>query len=83
MSARTGVGIAELVAALDELVPRVDVTIDVLLPFADGRLVARVHELGEVLTEEHTGDGTHITANVPQRVANELATYAVVAASAD
>src|SRR5476649_67117 len=33
--------------------------------------------------EEHTGDGTRITANVPQRVANEPAPYAVVAASAD
>jgi GTPase len=81
VSARTGKGLAELVAALDELVPRVDVSIDVLLPFADGRLVARVHELGEVLTEEHTGTGTRIKANVPQRVANELAAYAVPAAS--
>ena len=82
VSARTGQGIAELVAALDEMVPRVDVSIDVLLPFADGRLVARVHELGEVLTEEHTGNGTRITANVPQRVANELAAYAVTATTA-
>jgi GTP-binding protein HflX len=81
VSARTGKGLDELVAALDELVPRVDVSIDVLLPFADGRLVARVHELGEVLTEEHTGTGTRIKANVPKRVANELAAYAVPAAS--
>ena len=77
VSARTGAGIPELIAALDELVPRIDVCIDVLVPFNDGRLVARIHELGEVLTEEHTGDGTHITAKVPRRVAGELAEYAV------
>jgi GTP-binding protein HflX len=80
VSARTGAGIAELVAALDEMVPRIDVCIDVLVPFADGRLVARIHELGEVLTEEHTGDGTHITAKVPRRVAGELSAYAVTEA---
>jgi len=77
LSARTGEGIPELIAALDELVPRIDVCIDVLVPFADGRLVARIHELGEVLTEEHTGEGTHITAKVPRRVAADLAAYAV------
>ena len=79
VSARTGAGIAELVAALDEMVPRVDVLIDVLVPFSEGRLVARVHELGDVLDEEHTGEGTRIRANVPQRVAGELAAYVVPA----
>jgi len=81
VSARTGEGIADLVTVLDELVPRIDVCIDVLVPFNDGRLVARIHELGEVLTEEHTGDGTHITAKVPRRVAGELAAYAVAGVS--
>jgi GTPase len=79
VSARNGAGIAELVAALDELVPRADVLIDVLLPFSEGRLVARIHELGDVLDEAHTGDGTRIRANVPQRLAGELAAYAVPA----
>ena len=77
VSARTGTGIGELVAALDELVPRVDVLIDVLVPFSEGRLVARIHETGDVVDEVHTGEGTRIRANVPQRVAGELAAYAV------
>src|SRR5450432_4141918 len=81
VSARTGAGIAELITALDEMVPRIDVCIDVLVPFADGRLVARIHELGEVLTEEHTGDGTRITAKVPRRVAGEMVFYEVTAAT--
>jgi GTP-binding protein HflX len=57
------------------------VCIDVLVPFSEGRLVARIHELGEVLDEGHTGEGTRIRANVPARVAAESARFAVTALS--
>ena len=75
LSARSGVGVDDLIAALDEMVPRVDVLVDVLLPFSQGRLVARMHELGDVLDEQHTGEGTRIKANVPPRLAGELASW--------
>jgi GTP-binding protein HflX len=77
ISARTGAGIDGLVACLDELVPRPEVEIEVLLPFTEGRLVARVHDLGEVEAEEHTAHGTRLRARVPHRLAGELAAYVV------
>jgi len=77
VSARTGAGIDELVAALDDLVPRDEVCVEVLVPFADGRVVARVHDLGEVELEEHTEHGTRLRARVPHRLAGELARYVI------
>ena len=76
VSARTGVGIAELMAAAQVLLPRPDVEVDVLLPYDRGDLVSRVHERGEVLAAEHTAVGTHMRARVGQALAAELAEFA-------
>jgi len=83
VSARTGAGIDDLVAALDDLVPRPEVAVDVLLPFTQGRLVARVHEHGEVESEEHTAHGTRLRARVPERIAGELTRYSVASSGAE
>jgi GTP-binding protein HflX len=48
----------------------------VLVPYERGDLVARVHDLGEVLSQEHTAEGTELHARVPGRVAAELEPYA-------
>ena len=82
VSARTGAGVDDLVAALDDLVPRPAVLVDVLLPFSEGRLVARVHEHGEVEFQEHTEQGTRLRARVPERIAAELAHYTVTPSAA-
>jgi GTPase len=75
VSALTGEGIDDLLAALEEGLPRPSVEVDVLVPYTQGRLVARVHSEGEVLAEEHTADGTSLRARVGPRLAAELATY--------
>jgi GTP-binding protein HflX len=51
--------------------------VDVLLPYDRGDLVSRVHADGEVLTEEHTGDGTRLQAKVLPALAGDLAAFAV------
>ena len=43
-----------------------------LLPYTAGRLVARVHDDGEVLSSEHTADGTRLHARVGPALAAEL-----------
>ena len=48
-----------------------------LLPYDRGDLVSRVHRDGEVLTEEHTAEGTRLHAQVRGQLAGELAPYAV------
>jgi GTP-binding protein HflX len=49
----------------------------VLVPYGRGDLVSRVHGSGEVLGEEHTADGTLLTARVSGELAGLLSAYAV------
>jgi GTP-binding protein HflX len=77
VSAHTGDGIDELMQAIEEGLPRGDREMRVLLPYDRGDLVARVHDLGEVLSQEHTADGTSLHALVPERMAGELEPYTI------
>jgi GTP-binding protein HflX len=72
VSARTGAGIEELLAAVDRDLPRPGHEVRVLVPYQRGDLVARVHELGEVLAQEHTDKGTALHARVPPGLAEDL-----------
>ncbi len=78
VSARSGEGLRELVGAVEARLPHPPVEVDVLLPFARGRLVTRVHDEGELLApEEFTGEGTRLRARVLPGLAAELSAYAV------
>ncbi|NEA55040.1 GTPase HflX [Streptomyces sp. SID13666] len=79
VSARTGQGMDELLALLDEELPRPEVEVDVLVPYSQGALIARAHADGEVLSEEHTGEGTLLKARVHEDLAAEFASFALVA----
>jgi GTP-binding protein HflX len=46
-----------------------------LIPYTRGDLVARIHSDGEVLSEDHTGDGTLISARVRSDLAAALAEF--------
>ncbi|MEU8584075.1 GTPase HflX [Streptomyces abikoensis] len=72
VSARTGEGIAELLALIDSELPRPAVEIEALVPYTHGSLIARVHKDGEVISEEHTPEGTLIKARVHEELAAEL-----------
>jgi GTP-binding protein HflX len=79
VSARTGRGIEQLAAAVEARLPRPSVEVHVLVPYERGDLVSRVHSTGEVLAEEHTGDGTLLAARVSGDLAGALSAYAVPA----
>jgi GTP-binding protein HflX len=79
VSARTGEGIAELLALIDAELPRPEVEVEVLVPYTKGALVARTHTEGEVLSEEHTAEGTLLKALVHEELAAELAPFVPVA----
>ncbi|GDY45987.1 hypothetical protein SANT12839_068690 [Streptomyces antimycoticus] len=81
VSARSGLGIDELLAVIDEELPRPQVEIEVLLPYTDGKLVARTHVEGEVLSEEHTPEGTLLKARVHEELAAELRRFVPAAAA--
>jgi GTP-binding protein HflX len=75
VSARTGEGIAELLALIDEELPRPSVEIEALVPYTHGKLIARAHTEGEVLSEEHLAEGTLLKARVHEELAADLAPY--------
>ncbi|HEY2225586.1 GTPase HflX [Actinomycetospora sp.] len=69
VSARTGEGIELLRRRIAEALPRPEVEIDVVLPYTEGALVARVHAEGEVLAERHVAQGTVLQARVRAELA--------------
>ncbi|MET7452331.1 GTPase HflX [Streptomyces sp. NPDC005574] len=75
VSARTGLGITELLALIDNELPRPSVEIEALVPYTHGKLVARAHTEGEVISEEHTPEGTLLKARVHEELAADLAPY--------
>jgi GTPase len=77
VSARTGEGITDVLAAIELDLPRPAVVIEALVPYARGDLMSRVHEYGEVLGLEHTGDGTVVKARVNPGLAGELEQFAL------
>jgi GTP-binding protein HflX len=77
VSARTGEGIGNVLSAIELDLPRPLVEIEALVPYARGDLMNRVHEYGEVLGVEHTGDGTVVKARVNPDLAGELEEFAI------
>jgi GTP-binding protein HflX len=80
VSAHRGDGIQRLGSRIAELLPRPELTVELLVPYAQGSLAARVHAEGEVLAEEHTAEGTRLHARVHAELATALLPYAVAGA---
>ncbi|RRS00309.1 GTPase HflX [Glycomyces terrestris] len=75
VSAHTGEGIDKLRDAIEGALPQPDTTLTVCIPYVRGDLVSRLRSRGEVLTTEHRGDGTVITARVDDALAGELRAF--------
>jgi len=82
VSAKTGEGIAEALAAVEADLPRPGVAFEALLPFERGDLLNRIHTSGEVEHLEHTGDGTVVRGRVNEDLAGELSPYLTSARTA-
>jgi GTP-binding protein HflX len=78
-SARTGQGLDDVRAAVESRLPRPEVVVRVLLPYERGDLLNRIHQAGEILSLEHTEDGTVVNARVLGSLAGELAPYHLAA----
>ena len=48
-----------------------------LLPYDRGDLVSRLHQEGEVLSEEHTEHGTRVEAKIDRHLVGDLEGFAV------
>jgi GTP-binding protein HflX len=76
VSARTGAGIDELLARIEERLPRPGIEVRALVPYARGDLIDKIHTAGEFISTEHTAEGTRVVVRVNADLAGELAAYA-------
>ncbi|HTK61965.1 MAG TPA: GTPase HflX [Pseudonocardia sp.] len=79
VSAHTGAGIERLRGLIADGLPRTVVELELMLPYTEGSLVARVHEHGEVLEERHLPEGTRMHARVSADLAAQLRGFEVPA----
>jgi GTP-binding protein HflX len=75
VSSLTGAGIEALLGVIEQRLPRPSVEVDVLVPYDRGDLVSRVYDDGEIVGQEHTGEGTRLRARVTSALAADLLPY--------
>ncbi|HJG31290.1 MAG TPA: GTPase HflX [Collinsella ihuae] len=76
-SARTALGLEQLLDRLAAEAAATDRLISAEVPYREGSLMKVVREQGQVLSEEYLEDRIRIVAKVPERIAARLQRYAV------
>ena len=75
VSALTGRHTDSVTAAIVDGLEAVTTTVDLLIPYDRGDLVATLHDVGEVLNEQHAEAGTEITVRLPGPTAERFADF--------
>jgi GTP-binding protein HflX len=65
ISAVTGEGIEELKAAILNALSLEQHSVDWLIPYTDGALMAKIHEVGQITSQAYEPDGIRIQATLP------------------
>jgi GTP-binding protein HflX len=68
ISARTGLGISDLLSAINETLFERYAPVSVRLPYSQGQLISMFHELGQVERVEHERGGIAIEGKLPGRL---------------
>ena len=76
-SARTGLGLEDLLVRLGSEAAARDRLVSAEVPYREGALMKLVREQGQVISEEYLEDRIRVIAKVPERVAARLARYTV------
>jgi GTP-binding protein HflX len=72
VSALTGQGISDLLACVEQVFLANMVSIDAIIPYSRGDLVALIYEKGTVESEDHVTEGTRIKGWIPPEIAVKL-----------
>ena len=78
VSALTGVGIDELLRAIEDDLPRPSVEVDLVIGYDQAQLVAQVHREAEIIEISHGDAGTRVHARVDPQLARQLESAAVL-----
>ncbi|MDQ3781508.1 MAG: GTPase HflX [Actinomycetota bacterium] len=76
ISAVTGQGIDGLLDAVADRLEGVTTEVDLVVPYDRGDVVARLHDVGEVLGEDHVATGTRIRVKLPKIDADRYLEFA-------
>ena len=75
LSAATGEGVDDLLAAIATRLPHPEIDLTALVPYDRGDLVDRAHREGEILEVDHVAEGTRLRLRAPAALAHALAPY--------
>lgn len=75
ISALHGKGIDSLLAAIEEALPVKMQVAELLLPFEQAGLAARIRREGEILEEEYVPEGLRLRASIPPELLSLIAPY--------
>jgi GTP-binding protein HflX len=64
VSARTGEGVDEVLAAIARLLPDPSLQVELVVPYDRGDLISALHERGRVISTEYVEEGTRVTARI-------------------
>jgi len=76
-SAVTGEGLDELRDRIEDAFRKTLQPVELLVPYAEGRRLAELHDLAGDLERTETADGVRIRASLPATVAERFARYAI------
>ena len=62
ISAKTGAGLTELIARVEEALGHAQVRVELTVPYDRYDAMRLIREAGSILHQEHGADGTHVTA---------------------
>jgi GTPase len=77
LSAVTGEGVPELLAAVGERLRALAHVVELLVPYDRGDVLAALHRAGEVLIEVHDEHGTRVRARLPASANGRFGEFAV------
>ena len=77
ISALHGSGLQELLQAIEENLPIKMQVVDLLLPFAQAGLAARIRKEGEIQKEEYVAEGLALTASIPPELLAAVEPYRI------
>lgn len=83
VSAKSGIGVDDIGAAVEETLRRAMLQVDVLIPYSRGDLTSAIYRQGCVLSEQFVEEGTRLCVRVPGSLWSRLQEFIVASGEVD
>jgi GTP-binding protein HflX len=77
ISAVSGFGLDELLAAIEDALYETYIDIEALIPYSEGQLISLFHEKGQVREVEHGENGAKMSGSLPRRLLHLFSDYSL------